>query len=219
MARLLAGLALLALPLLPACSCSGNGHLEQGHFYAQPGDDVVNCVCNLTFANEHCSGGTCAEHFALPLCLPSALQLSAPPPSRVRGGDGGVVDPYSLAVDRFCRDTATHVVYHMIKVFNGGWCAYKAPFAPDGGIGDSVECFAGALDNGAGRATTSDDGTCRSPCASVACDFMSNCGGNVQDSSGNVHPENCKCSVITKYGCPGDPPSDLPTALFCRPPP
>jgi hypothetical protein len=223
MARLVAGLALLALPFLPACSCSGNGHLEQGHFFAHPGDDVVNCVCNLTFANEHCSGGTCAEHFALELCLPAELQLSAPRPDPVlRGvGDGGV-DPYSTAVDHFCRDTATHVVYHMIKVFNGGWCMYKAPFAPDGGIGDSVECFASEIQNGgdgSGRATTSDDGTCRTPCAPVACDYATNCGNDVQDSTGNVHPEKCKCSLITKYGCPGDPPNDLPTALFCRPPP
>jgi hypothetical protein len=220
MGRFAAVLALLALPLMPACSCSGNGHLEQGHFYAHPGDDVVNCVCNLSFANEHCESGTCAEHFALQMCLPPSLQLAAPPPGPVLTGAGkpdGGVDPYSAAVNRYCRDTVTEVVYHMIKVFNGGWCMYKAPFAPDGGIGDSVECFASELASGNGRATTTDDGTCRKPCAPVACDYASNCGSDVQDITGNVHPENCKCSIITSYSCPGDPPSDLPTPLFCRP--
>jgi hypothetical protein len=219
-ARLAAVLLLLAVPFVPACSCSGNGHLEQGHFYAQPGDDVVNCVCNLSFANEHCSGGTCAEHFAIELCLPPALQLSTPRPDPIvhPGDDGGAGDSYSAAVNQFCRDTATHVVYHMIKVFNGGWCMYKTPFAPDGGIGDSVECFASELQNGTGRATTSDDGTCRTPCAPVDCDYTTNCGSDVQDATGMVHPDLCKCSIITKYGCPGDPPSDLPTPLFCRPP-
>jgi hypothetical protein len=209
---------LVLVPLLPACTCSGNGHVEQGKFFAQPGDDVVNCNCNLTFDNEHCSGGTCAEHFAIQLCLPAALQLTAPPDLARPRGDLGV-DPYSAAVDEYCRDTVTHVVYHMIKVFNGGWCDYKAPFAPDGGIGSSVQCFASPINSSDDDATSRDDGTCRTPCAVVACDYATNCGPDVQDSTGNVHPENCKCSVITSYGCPGDPPSDLPTAVFCRPPP
>ena len=210
--------ALLALvPLASGCSgCSGNGHLEQMHFFARPGDDVVNCVCNLTFDNEHCSGGTCAAHFAIQVCLPPALQqldAGIPDPDP----DGGV-DPHSAAIDHYCRDTVTHVVYHMIKVFNGGWCDYKAPYAPDGGIGDSVSCFAQPISSSQPRATTSDDGTCRTPCAPVACDYATNCGSDVQDSDGNIHPERCRCTIITKYGCPGDPPGDLPTPLFCRPP-
>lgn len=209
---------LVALPLLPGCvGCSGNGHVEPMHFFARPGDDVVNCVCNLTFDNEHCSGGTCAAHFALQLCLPPELQ-HADADGGVPNPDGGI-DPYSVAVDHYCRDTVTHVVYHMIKVFNGGWCDYKAPYAPDGGIGDSVLCFAQPIDRTQPRATSSDDGTCRTPCAPVACDYATNCGSDVQDEDGTIHPDRCRCSVITKYGCPGDPPDDLPTPLFCRPPP
>jgi hypothetical protein len=199
------GLAAVAIAV--ACNLSGNGHIIQKPFFAAPGDDVVNCACNLTFDNEHCSGGHCAAHFSIALCLPPALQA----------GDGGV-DMLSSAADEYCRDTVTHVVYHMIKVFNGGWCDYKAPYAPDGGVGSSVSCFAAALDDGNGRATMSDDGTCRSSCAAVDCDYATNCGSDVQDSDGTIHPERCKCSIITKYGCLGDPPNELPTALFCRPP-
>lgn len=210
---------LVALALfLPACDgCSGNGHVVQTAFYAQPGDDVVNCVCNLTFDNEHCNGGHCAAHFGIELCIPPSLQADGGAPLDAGVADGGI-DDYSARIDRYCRETATHVVYHMIKVFNGGWCDYKAPYAPDGGIGRSVACFAQELKDGTERATASDDGTCRTQCPSVPCDYATNCGSDVQDGQGNVHPDRCKCSVVTKYGCPGDPPSDLPTALFCRPP-
>ena len=52
----------------------------------------------------------------------------------------------------------------------------------------------------------------------VVCDYKTNCGSSVQDSDGTIHPERCRCSIITSYGCPGDPPGDLPTPLFCRPP-
>jgi hypothetical protein len=209
--------ALLLLPLAPACTCSGNGHVEQARFFAQPGDDVVNCNCNLSFDNEHCSGGTCFEHFAIQLCLPLGLQLPAPPDLARPRGDMGP-DPYSAAVDRYCRDTVTNVVYHMIQEFNGGWCMYKAPFAPDGGIGSSVACFAMPTKSGDERATSSDDGTCRKPCAVIPCDYDTNCGQGVQDATGNVHPENCKCSIVTNRYCPGDAPDMLPTAVFCRPP-
>jgi len=106
----------------------------------------------------------------------------------------------------------------MIKVFNGGWCDYKAPYAPDGGVGSSVSCFAEELDDGRMRATTSDDGTCRTTCPTVDCDYATNCGGDVQDSDGTIHPERCKCSIISRYGCPGDAPNELPTVKFCRPP-
>jgi hypothetical protein len=205
----------------PACSCSGNGHVEQKPFYAQAGDDVVNCLCNLTFDNEHCTNSHCAAHFAIRMCLPPELQVDGGAPD---GGamvahdlDGGV-DDYSARVDKYCRETASSAVYHMIKVFNGGWCGYKAPYAPNGGIGNSVECFAMETANNAGRATTVDDGSCRTLCDPVECDYATNCGGDVQDSTGNVHADRCKCNYITKYGCPGDPPGDLPTALFCRPP-
>jgi hypothetical protein len=211
---------LLAVMFLPACDgCSGNGHVAQRPFYARPGDDVVNCVCNLTFDNEHCSNNHCAAHFSIALCIPPSLQLdggvldAGPAPSP----DGGV-DVYSSNIDQYCRDVVTDVVYHMIKVFNGGWCDYKAPYAPDGGVGRSVQCFAQEYTDGTERATSTDDGTCRTQCGAVACDYATNCGSDVQDSTGNVHPENCKCSIITKYGCPGDPPWDLPTPQFCRPP-
>ena len=200
-------LGLAAVTIIVACNLSGNGHIIQKAFFALPGDDVVNCACNLTFDNEHCSGGHCAAHFEIQLCLPASLQAS----------DGGV-DERSAAADGYCRDSATHVVYHMIKVFNGGWCDYKAPYAPDGGVGGSVSCFAQAFDNGTMRATSSDDGTCRTTCPPVACDYATNCGSNVQDTDGTIHPERCKCSIITRYGCPGDPAFDLPTPLFCRPP-
>jgi hypothetical protein len=215
-------LMLAVIPLTPACSCSGNGHIEQNPFFAQPGDDVVNCVCNLTFDNEHCQGGTCAAHFAIQMCLPPELQVNGGvrdggTTTASTGTDGGV-DSYSRSVDQYCRNTVSHVVYHMIKVFNGGWCSYKAPFAPDGGIGDSIECFAQELNSGAQRATAIDDGTCRTRCTPIDCDYDTNCGSSVQDTDGTVHPERCRCSVISRYGCPGDPASELPTPLFCRPP-
>jgi len=207
--RLVALVVLLAAVgiVVVACNLSGNGHITQRPFVAEPGDDVVNCACNLTFDNEHCSGGHCAAHFAIELCLPPKLQ----------NADAGV-DMLSSAADEYCRDTVTHVVYHMIKVFNGGWCDYKAPYAPDGGVGSSVQCFAEPIDDSQPRATSHDDGTCRTSCPAVDCDYATNCGSDVQDSDGTIHPERCKCSIITRYGCPGDPPGELPTALFCRPP-
>jgi hypothetical protein len=204
--HLLLAIGFAAVVVIVACNLSGNGHIIQKPFFAAPGDDVVSCACNLTFDNEHCSGGHCAAHFSLALCLPPALQAA----------DGGV-DMLSAAADEYCRDTVTHVVYHMIKVFNGGWCDYKAPYAPDGGVGSSVSCFAAPIGDSA-RATTHDDGTCRMSCAAVDCDNDTNCGSDVQDSDGTIHPDRCKCAIITRYGCPGDPPGDLPTALFCRPP-
>jgi hypothetical protein len=219
-------MVLLAVaPFVPGCQCSGNGHVDPPtRFYARPGDDVVNCVCNLTFDNEHCTNGMCAAHFPLRLCLPLPLQqgdggVFTPDGGDPDGGtpDGGV-DSHAKAVDRYCRDVASKVVYHMIKVFNGGWCDYKAPYAPDGGIGDSVSCFAQPIDDDDLNATTFDDGTCRTQCPPADCDYATNCGSDVQDSDGTIHPERCRCSIITKYGCPGDPANDLPTQLFCRPP-
>jgi hypothetical protein len=106
----------------------------------------------------------------------------------------------------------------MIRVFNGGWCDYKAAFAPQGGVGDSVVCFAEELHGGGVTATASDDGTCREPCPEVDCEYHVNCGSSVQDTDGTIHPERCRCSRVIQYGCPGDPPGELPTPVFCRPP-
>ncbi len=219
MPRLWLLLLIVGCAFNPGCLCNGNGHIAQAPFRARAGDDVVNCNCNLTFANDHCSGGTCLAHFAVPFCLPTELQRfdagtqDAAPLNLDMGPD-----PYSKSVDQYCRDSITDVIYHMIKVFNGGWCDYKAPFAPNGGIGDSVECFAEILSSDNVNATGLDDGTCRTPCPDVDCDYATNCGGNVQDEDGTIHPERCVCSQVTKYGCPGDPPDSLPTVVFCRPP-
>jgi hypothetical protein len=217
--RALLAAIVIVCAVAPGCLCNGNGHVIQTPFVARPGDDVVNCVCNLTFSYDKCSGGTCLAHFELPVCLPPALQrdggTSAPPDAF--NADMGE-DPYSRSVDDYCRQKITNVVYHLIKVFNGGWCDYKAPFAPAGGVGDSVECFAQERSSGQFNATALDDGTCRDVCSEVDCEYSVNCGGDVQDSDGDIHPDRCRCNRIIRYGCPGDPPSDLPTALFCRPP-
>jgi hypothetical protein len=187
--------------------CNGNGHVEQKPFVVQASDDVVNCACNLTFDNENCTSGTCQEHFEIMLCLPPALQQTS----------GGTVS--AAAVDQYCRTTITNTVYHLIAVFNGAWCQYKAPYAPQGGVGSSVECFAQPIAGHEPSATTTDDGTCRTPCPEVRCDYHENCGQGVQDEFGNPDLDKCQCSRIIDEGiCPGDSPSDFPTPLFCRPP-
>lgn len=220
----LAALAVvLAFALNPGCLCQGNGHIEQTRYAARPGDNVVHCACNLTFRHEKCNnGGDCLAHVELDLCLPPSLRVDgglvvegadlAPPPA---AGDLGP-DEYSQRVNAYCRDVITPTIYHMIKVFNGGWCDYKAPYAPDGGIGRSVECFAHEYTPGRGNATGRDDGTCDTPCADVACDYFTNCGEGVQDTFGTVDPDKCRCSRVTIHGCDGDPPGQLPTPLFCR---
>jgi hypothetical protein len=206
----------LALAVSLFCACSGNGHIKQGAYTARLGDDVVNCNCNLTFDHPACAGGTCMEHFAIQLCLPADLQQYGHEAIVVGNPDAGS-DPYSMAVDQYCRKTVTNIVYHVIKVFNGGWCDYKAPFSPSGGVGQSVECFAEPVNKLS--ATTTDDGSCREQCAAVPCDYSTNCGQGVQDSLGNINLDRCQCSVVTEpYGCLGDPKTDLPTAVFCRPP-
>jgi len=217
-------LLLAAAAVNPGCLCNGNGHVAQKPFSVRAGDDVVNCNCNLTFGNEHCSGGTCLAHFNIPLCVPPTLLED--PDAGTETFDLGPVDDggllitgYGAQLNDYCKDQVSHIVYHMIKVFNGGWCDYKAPFAPEGGVGDSVQCFAQELIDGQHKATAVDDGTCRQPCPATECDFNSNCGGDVQDSDGTIHLDRCKCNQVTRYGCPGDPPSDLPTPVFCRPPP
>ncbi len=202
----------------PGCACGPNGHIEQQPFVAVPGDDVVNCNCNLSFLNEHCPDGICLIHIDLQLCLPPELQNVDLGGVVFDGGADMGPDDYSRSVDHYCRDSATNAVYHVIKVFNGDWCRIKDPFAPDGGIGQSVECFAQQLQDGKLAATGRDDGTCEKPCDRVACDYDTNCGKDITDDQGGLHFDRCKCSQVTKYQCPGDPMSILPTDLFCRPP-
>jgi hypothetical protein len=214
-------LALLA-PLNPGCLCSGNGHVQPMSFQATQGDNVVNCACNLSFKHEVC-GGDCAAHFAIELCVPPELRTitGADIPDAglaPDGGDGGVTldEIYAQRMDRYCRDTVTNVAYHLIQVFNGGWCDYKSGFAPDGGIGDSVSCFAQPLDGQGMRATTNAP-TCEEQCPAVPCSHETNCGEGVQDSQGNIHLDKCQCSQVRESMCPGDPPEWLPTPVFCRP--
>ena len=127
-------------------------------------------------------------------------------------------DVYAKRLDDYCRHDVTNIAYHLIKVFNGSWCDYKAAYAPDGGVGQSVECFAHEITAGGKNATTRDDGTCLFPCPNTACNYSLNCGEGVQDAEGNIHIEKCRCNQVTNHGCPGDPKSDLPTSVFCRPP-
>ena len=64
------------------------------------------------------------------------------------------------------------------------------------------------------RGTTNGDAKCNrkrypyKPCPDVLCDDRTNCGKGVQDSTGNVHLDQCNCNQITfDYSCPGDNPS------------
>lgn len=204
----------------PGCSCSGNGHVVQAPFVAALGDTAVNCNCNLTFDYPHCTGGTCRSHFDIRLCLPPNLNVEIADPST----DAGIAlanlsdEKFKHAVDDYCRNTVSRIVYHMIKVFNGGWCDYKARWAPDGGIGNSVECFAQPIGPEQPSATQREESVCVNPCDNTICDYDTNCGEGVQDEWGNIHIDRCQCNQITRYGCPGDPPESLPTPVFCRPP-
>lgn len=193
---------LVGVLFVTIAGCNGNGHVEQKPFVVAPTDDVVNCNCNLTFNNEHCTGGTCYEHFDIQMCIPPALKSAA---------------DFKGAMDTYCRQTITPTVYHLIRVINGGWCDYKAPFAPNGGIGSSVDCFAQPLGDKM-SATARDDGTCDTQCQAVTCDHL-DCSPGVQDWMGNPDLNKCKCSqLVTEGSCPGDNPADLPTPVFCRPP-
>jgi hypothetical protein len=205
----------VCVTLIAIAGCNGNGHVDQKPFVARPHDDVVNCACNLTFDNSHCTGGTCYENFSVQLCLPPSLQQLG---STSQAPDAGISDQYSAAIDEYCRKTVTTTVYHLITVFNGNWCDYKAPFAPQGGIGSSIQCFAQPLHDDSPSATARDDGTCDTQCPSVECDFNTNCGVDVEDNYGNIYLDRCKCSEISTRSCPGDNPADLPLPVFCRPP-
>jgi hypothetical protein len=216
--RFLACATLIFAALNPGCACNGNGHVAEAPFVARVADNVVNCNCNLTFKHENCSGGICKSHFDIKLCLPPHLNVDTAP-----NPDAGAVlnamsdDEFAVGVNDYCKKSVTNIAYHMIKVFNGGWCDYKAPFAPDGGVGESVVCFAHASD-GKMAATAREEATCAEPCEQKVCDFKTNCGNGVQDEWGNIHLDRCNCTQILNYGCPGDPASDLPTPTFCRPP-
>jgi hypothetical protein len=185
--------------------CNGNGHVDQKPFVVMQGDDVINCACNLTFDEEHCTGGTCYEHFSLPICIPPWVRTGESTPD------------YGQQLDEYCRQTITDTIYHLIDVWDGSWCGYKAPFAPDGGVGSSVACFAQPFDN-KDKATARDDGTCDTECPYVVCDFSTNCH-DVTDPFGNVDLNKCKCSKMEMQGiCPGDDPAKFPPPQFCRPP-
>jgi hypothetical protein len=212
--------AVLAAPLNPGCLCSGNGHLEPRPFVAKVADNLVNCNCNLTFHNDYCTdtGGTCNSHLTLQLCLPPELNVNTASAAQRTAIESLTDEQFAQRVDDYCKKTVSTIVYHTIKVFNGGWCEYKAPFAPDGGIGQSVECFALPLSGDKTGATARDTTTCDKPCPDVICDDKTNCGKGVQDDQGNVHLDKCNCNQITfDYTCPGDDPHDIPTPIYCKP--
>lgn len=214
--------ASLCMSLLFAGACTGNGHIDPAPFVAQVGDTAVNCNCNLSFNHSSCTGGSCQYHFAVELCLPPELNAAtidyghAPSPAG-RALANMPKAEFEKKVDDYCRQTATDIVYHLIQVWNGGWCEYKAPYSPNGYIGDSVACFPQSIASAGGTATESLGGNCSRPCDDVACDYHTNCGEGVQDMWGNVNLDLCQCNQVNESMCPGDPPNALPTPVFCRP--
>lgn len=206
--------------------CSGNGHIEPSPFRASVGDTTVNCNCNLSFNHSICTGGTCRNHFSIKLCLPPALNSATidagrPPSPAGTALKNLTADEFATRVDDYCRREVTNIVYHLISVWNGGWCEYKEPFSPAGGIGESVSCFAQPLSGDGTSATEAPaamsmaDNTCSRPCPRTACTF-DNCH-DVQDDFGNINLDRCQCNQVTMHECPGDPPGGLPTPVFCRP--
>jgi hypothetical protein len=185
--------------------CGANGHLEPAPFRASAGDNVVNCNCNLSFQHSACVGGNCYAHFPIQVCVPPELRKKEM-----------TDDAFASRMDKYCRDTVTNMTYHLIQVFAGGFCEYKQPFAPQGGIGDSVFCFANAIEGKEGAATTT-AATCERSCPAVPCAWETNCGDDVQDDTGGIHLERCRCSQVTVHSCAGDPKQWLPTPVFCRP--
>jgi hypothetical protein len=209
------------LALLMAGGCGVNGHLDPQPVTASVGDTAVNCNCNLTFDHSSCIGGTCRVHFPIELCLPPELNLATIDYGHAPTAAGMALmnlpqDQFQQRIQDYCQSTVTNIVYHLIQVWNGGWCDYKAPWAPAGGIGDSVACFPLALSSDSSSATEHKAGACEQPCPQVACSNEI-CGDGVQDSLGNIHLDRCQCNQVTEHFCPGDPPGALPTAVFCRP--
>lgn len=213
---------LAALLLTGAFACTGNGHLEPQPFSAKVGDTAVNCNCNISFDHDSCTGGKCKYHFPIEVCLPPELNAATIDFGHSPTPAGNMLANLSQAefekrVDAYCKQTMTDIVYHLIQVFNGGWCDYKAPYSPQGYIGESVSCFPLAINSDGGKATEPLGGNCARPCDRVACDYSTNCGEGVQDSFGNINLDKCQCNQVTQSMCPGDPPSALPTPVFCRP--
>jgi hypothetical protein len=211
MHRLWFFMALLA-PFNPGCLCNGNGHVEQKPFATHVGDNVVNCACNLSFRHEICTED-CAAHFNVQLCVPPWMR----DPPQVPPNDMGMSaeSVYASRLDGYCKDQVTSIVYNLIQVWNGAWCDYKAPFAPNGGVGDSVHCFAQEIeDNGLVASGTAP--SCEKMCPTVACDYGTNCR-EVQDEWGTPHLDRCKCSQVISNQCMNEPPGGTPTPVFCRP--
>jgi hypothetical protein len=209
----------LGVGLVPGCECAQNGHLEPVPFRASVGDTVVQCNCNLSFKHQACINNTCLAHLGVKVCLPPELNVETI--DRVHGADAGValraLDAQTFAdrVDAYCRKVVTRTTYQLIRVFNDSWCDYKSAFAPDGGVGESVSCFAYPISGD--DATEREETTCARPCPVVACSYDTNCGRSVQDDVGGVHLDRCRCTQVVDPPCPGDPPGSLPTPVFCRP--
>jgi hypothetical protein len=199
------------------CSCNGNGHIPMTPIKVVPGDNIVNCGCNISFDYHSCTDGICFASFEIELCLPPELRSTVDTDMGFLAPADGGVENYANRIDDYCRVEITNAAYHLVASFNGGWCGYKAGFAPDGGIGSSVQCFGHEIHPGMGDATRHQDGVCPDVCPAIKCDYNTNCGDGVQDAEGNVHIENCHCTQVTDAKCPGDPPGSLPTVTFCRP--
>jgi hypothetical protein len=205
-----------------AGACDGNGLLTPQMFTATVSNTAVNCNCNLTFDYSTCTGGTCYYHLPIELCLPPELNTATIDYGHAPSAAGMALAQLPQAefeqqVQEYCEQTVTNIIYHVIPVFNGNWCNYKAPFAPMGGIGTSVSCFPLPLTSGSDSATENAGGNCLQPCDQVACEYDTNCGQGVEDSFGNIDLDKCQCNQVVDRSCPGDPPDLLPTAVFCRP--
>jgi hypothetical protein len=213
---------MLLLPLLGSAGCITNGHVDPKPTRATVGDTAVNCNCNLTFDQSACAGGTCRVHFPIELCLPPELNTATidfgRPPSPAGKALAAMSEvQFQQAVQEYCEKTVTNITYHLIQVFSGGWCGYKSPWAPEGGIGSSVSCFPLALSSDSDLATEHKSGACERPCPDVICSYEENCGDGVEDGFGNINLDRCQCNQVVDRMCPDDPPGGLPTPVFCRP--